>query len=135
MPGVKTYDPSQVNIIIGGSIMHSWSTITVSRKNDRWNFSEGTSGESTRTKNASLLGDIIITLPQASGDNAVLSAHELAGSLLACSVIDKSGASIHIMPEGTVIKVPEAGYGDVAGDRIWTVTGEIIDPNVVGGNN
>lgn len=132
---VKTYDPSQVSVIIGGSIIKSWDIVKVGRDNDRWSFTEGTTGEVTRTKNASLLGSIIITLPQASDDNAIMSAFEVAGTLIPCAVIDKSGSSLHTMPEGTVIKIPDADYDKEAKQREWTVKGEIIDPNVVGGNN
>lgn len=132
---VKTYDPSLVSIIIGGSIIKSWNTVRVTRDNDRWKFSEGTSGEITRTKNASLLGTITIVLPQGSADNATLSAYEAAGSLIACAVLDKSGTSVHSMPEGTITKIPEAEYAEDATDREWVIKGEIVDPHVVGGNN
>jgi hypothetical protein len=133
--GVKTYDPMQVSIIIGGSIIKSWDQVVVSRDNDRWNFSEGTSGEVTRTRNASRLGSIKIVLPQASADNAVLSAFEVVGSLIACSVLDKGGLSVHVMPEGTVTRIPDAEYSKEATQREWIVKGELIDPNTVGGNN
>ncbi len=132
---VKTYDPSQVSVIIGGSIMTSWETVKVGRDNDRWTFSQGTSGETTRTKNASLLGTIILTLPQASSDNATLSAFEVAGTLLPCMVVDKSGSSIATMPEGTVVKVPDLEFGKEAGQCEWSIKGDIIDPFISGGNN
>ena len=133
--GVKTYDPLQVSIIIGGSIIKSWDQVVVSRDNDRWNFSEGTSGEVTRTRNAGRLGSIKLVLPQASADNAVLSAFEVAGSLIACAVLDKGGSSVHVMPEGTVTRTPDAEYSKEAAQREWLVKGELIDPNTVGGNN
>ena len=133
--GVKTYDPTQVVVIIGGSIMKTWNTVTVSRDNDRFVMTEGTQGEVTRTKNAGKLGTIVLTNPQASADNTTLSAHELAGSLMACSVIDKGGASVAVMPEGTIMKIPDSEFGEEAGTREWTIKGEIPDPFVAGGNN
>ncbi|MEW5803912.1 MAG: hypothetical protein AB1847_17595 [bacterium] len=132
---VKTYTPAKVSVIIGGSIIKSWDTVKVGRDNDRWNFSEGTSGEVTRTQNASLLGAIVLTLPQASKDNATLSAFEMAGTLIPCLIVDKSGASVATMPEGTVVKVPDSEFGKEATQREWTIKGEVIDPFVVGGNN
>jgi hypothetical protein len=133
--GVKTYDPSQVSVIIGGSIIKSWETVKAGRDNDRFKFTEGTSGEVTRTKNASLMGTITLTLPQASADNATLSAFEVAGTLIPCMVVDKGGTSLHTMPEGTIVKVPDAEYGKDAGTREWIIKGEITDPSIVGGNN
>ena len=35
---VKTYDPSQVAIIIGGRIIKSWNTVTVTRDEDGLNL-------------------------------------------------------------------------------------------------
>ena len=66
--GVKTYDPLQVSIIIGGSIIKSWDQVVVSRDNDRWNFSEGTSGEVTRTRNAGRLRRCGRILTEVGGD-------------------------------------------------------------------
>lgn len=133
--GVRTYDMNLVSVIIGGSIIKSWNTVKVARDNDRWSFSEGSTGEITRTRNSSLLGTITLTLPQASADNATLSAFETAGTLIPCLIMDKGGPSIHTMPEGTVVKMPDAEYGKESGEREWTIKGEIIDPHVIGGNN
>lgn len=132
---VKTYDPSMVSVIIGGSIIKSWDSVKAGRTNPKWKHTEGTSGELTRTKNTSLLGAITLTLPQASADNAVLSAFEVSGELIPCMVVDKGGTSIHTMPEGTVIKMPDAEYGKDAGSREWVIEGELIEPSVVGGNS
>jgi len=131
----KTYDPSLVSVIIGGSIIKSWDIVKVGRDNDRWKMTEGTSGEVTRTKNTSLLGTVTLTLPQASSDNATLSSFEVAGSLIPCMIMDKGGTSLHTMPEGTVIKIADAEYGKDATTREWIIKGEIIDPSIVGGNN
>ena len=134
VPGVKTYDPSMVSAIIGGAILQSWNTIRVELTEDRFTFTKGTSGEVTRTKNPVMLGNIILVLPQTSEDNAILSAFEVAGNTLACMIVDRSGASIHVMPQGTVVRPANAEYGKEATEREWTITGQIKDPNIVGGN-
>lgn len=135
MGAVRTYDKSLVSVIIGGSIIKSWEKVKVTRDNDRWALSTGTSGEITRTKNIGIVGTITITLPQASQDNATLSAFEVSGSLIPCMVLDKGGTSLHTMPEGTVMKIADAEYGTDTTDREWTIKGEIIEPSIVGGNN
>lgn len=132
---VKTYDPTQVCVTAGVAILTGWDKIVVRRDNDKWTFTEGTNGELTRTKHKSSLGEIEITLPQAHSDNAILSALEITDTLIACSVLDKSGSSIHIMPEGSIVKTAEATYDKESTERAWIIKGEIINPNIIGGNN
>ena len=130
---VKTYDPSQVAIIIGGRIIGSWNTVTVTRDEDGWTFAAGTSGEVTRTKNLNKLGMLELVLPQTSEDNAVLSAFEIAGNTLNSSVLDKSGTSVALMPEGTVIKAADSEFGKESGERTWQIKGDLVS-FLVGGN-
>ena len=124
---IKTYDPSQVSVIVGGSIITSWNTVTPDRDEDSFTFNTGTTGESTRTKNLNKMGTFTIVLPQTSADNAVMSGFEVGGSLISCSIIDKSGASLAVMPEGTVMKPATSEFGKESGEREWVVKGDIID--------
>jgi len=134
MPDVKTYSPVQGSLIVGGSIVESWRTVSVAEDEDGWTFDvDSNSGETTRTENASKLGTFTVTLPQASTDNATLSAFKAAKSLIAVSFIDNSGASLHVMPLGTIVKVADAEYAKEAGDREWTIRGN-LDVNILGGN-
>ena len=133
MNEVKTYDPGQVSLIVGGSIIKSWNTIAVAKDEDDWSFAAGTTGEVTRTKNLNRLGAITITLPQTSQDNGVLSAFAVTGGLLSCIVKDASGRSLHVMPEGTVVKPADSEYGKESGEREWMVKGSIVEMTV-GGN-
>ncbi len=133
MNEVRTYDPGQVSVIVGGTIIKSWNTIRVAKDEDDWTFNAGTSGEVTRTKNLNRLGGITLTLPQTSQDNAVLSAFSVAGGLLSCIVKDASGNSLHVMPEGTVVKPADSEYGKESGEREWMVKGSIVEMTV-GGN-
>lgn len=133
MAGIKTYDPGQVAIIVGGAIIKSWNSVTLSRDEDGFTFNTGTSGEVTRTKNLNKLGGIAINLPQTSGDNTILSAFEIAGNALSCSVIDKNGVTLGLMPEGTVVKAPDAELGKESGERDWLIKGDLVT-FIVGGN-
>jgi hypothetical protein len=130
---VKTYDPSQVSVIVGGTILKSWNKIAVAKDEDDWSFSAGTSGEVTRTKNLNKLGTITITLPQTSRDNGVMSAFRVSGALLSCIVKDGSGRSLHVMPEGTVVKPANSEYAKESGEREWTIKGSVVEMTV-GGN-
>jgi hypothetical protein len=130
---VKTYDPGQVSLIVGGTIIKSWDKIAVAMDEDDWSFAAGTTGEVTRVKNLNRLGSIAVTLPQTSADNAVLSAFRIAGALLPCIVKDASGNSLHVMPEGTVVKPADSEYGKEAAQREWTIKGGIVEMTV-GGN-
>lgn len=131
---VKTYDPSQGSLILGGAIIGSWRTVAVVEDEDGVTFDTDTnSGEATRTFNSSKLGTFTVTLPQASSDNAVMSAFKAAKSLISCVFKDNSGLSLHVMPLGTVVKSADAEYAKEAGDREWLVRGN-LDVNVIGGN-
>ena len=131
---VKTYDPSQGSLILGGAIIGSWRAVAVVEDEDGVTFDTDTnSGEATRTFNSSKLGTFTVTLPQASSDNAVMSAFKAAKSLISCVFKDNSGLSLHVMPLGTVVKSADAEYAKEAGDREWLVRGN-LDVNVIGGN-
>lgn len=131
---MKTYDPSQVSVVIGGAIIKSWNTVTVAMDEDRNVLSAGTTGEATRTKNANRLGTIVIDMPQTSEDNLKLTAELALDVPLPCAIIDTGGNSIHVMPQGVIMKSPDSEYGKENGTREWTVAGNIPDPQIVGGN-
>lgn len=120
---LKTYDPKEVNIIIGGAIINSWNAVTVEREEDQNIMSAGTSGENTRTKNANNLGTITLTLPQTSGDNGILTGLAVADDVFSVMIQDKSGSSVHVMAEAVIGKRPAAEYGKEAGEREWTIMG------------
>lgn len=133
MSETRTYDPGQVCVTLGASIIQQWDSITTSRLEDSYTFTAGTNGEVTRTKNLNRIGTIKIILPQSSQDNAKLTALQSAGSLISCSVIDKSGTTVILMPAGTVSKPADVVFEKESKQREWTITGEIPDPYYVGG--
>jgi len=131
---MKTYSPEEVSIIIGGSIIKGWETVTVSRDEDEWSFVAGTDGESTRTKNANKLGMFELVMSQSSEDNLVLSSFSVSGSLLNSAIKDNSGNSLHVIPAATIVKPADAEYGKEAGNRTWQAKGD-LSVHVVGGNS
>ncbi|MCK5127629.1 MAG: DUF3277 family protein [candidate division Zixibacteria bacterium] len=130
---LKTYSPGEVSLTIGGSIINSWNSITVARNEDKNFATVGTQGEVTRTVNASKLGTITIVLPQASADNATLSAKEISNGIESIGVLDKSGNSIVTMAEGFMTGVAESAFEKEEGEREWVFQGS-LDAYVVGGN-
>lgn len=133
MSAVKSYRPDQVSISVGGSLINSWDKVTISKDNDKWSFQEGTTGELARTKNLGKLGTITIELPQTSSDNSTMSAYEISDATIAVSVIDRSGATVGIIAEGTIVKAPDAEFGKETVNRTWIVKGA-LEPYVVAGN-
>lgn len=131
---LKTYDPSEGILAVGGALLESWNTITPDFAEDQNLMSVGTTGEVTRTKNANRLGTITINLPQTSSDNAVLSALALADTVINISFIDKSGTSVITIPSGVFVKQPSGVFGKDAADgsRDWQLTGKMT---WVGGGN
>jgi hypothetical protein len=132
---LKTYDPSQVSIIAGGSIINSWNTVSVELDEDEQFATVGTSGEVTRTINASSLGTITLTVPQSSADNAALQALATAKSVFPFSILDKSGSGLsnHVMAEAFISKRPTAEYAKEHGEREWIIKGSLTT-NLVSGN-
>ena len=128
----KNYSPGDVSLIIGGSII-KFDTVTVSKNEDKNTMSVGTQGEVTRTKNLSNLSTITVLLPQSSANNAVLSAYEVANSIVSILVKDNGGSSLHTMPEGVITGVPDSEYGKEHVQREWVFQGD-LPVNVIGGN-
>lgn len=133
MGDMKTYDPSQVSIILAGSIIKSWISVSAERDEEAFMMTTGTGGESTRTKNANKMGVITLTLPQASADNLVLSTLWNAGTQFSASITDKSGVSLSVISEATVTKAPPGAYGKEAGELEWLIRGD-LSVHVLGGN-
>jgi len=130
---MRTYNPSQVSILIGVSLLTGWNNIRIGRAEDGAIFSAGTGGEITRTINANRLGSFVITMQQSSIDNNKLSLLEIAKAAIPCSVIDRSGTTNATIELGTVIKIPDSDLGKEAGTREWTITGELTYA-YIGGN-
>ena len=132
--GLKTWDPSQLNVIVGGSIINSWNTVSIDYDEDEQFSSVGSNGEVTRSINASKMGTVTLTLPQASDDNATLSALAEAKSIFSFSTIDKSGNSVHVIAQAFMGKRAASEYTKESGEREWTFKGN-LDVHLPAGNN
>jgi hypothetical protein len=131
---MRTYNPEEVSILLGTSLLSGWNNIRIGRAEDGALFSVGTSGEVTRTINLNKLGSFVITMQQSSIDNETLSLLEISKTVIPCSCIDRSGTTVAVIDLGTVIKIPDSDLGKEAGTREWTVTGE-LSYAFIGSNN
>lgn len=132
---VKTYDPKQVAMIVGGKIMHGFSDgtfITVERNEQAFNLKVGVDGEGTRAKSNNRSGKITITLMQSSSSNDDLSGFALADELSSTGAVpillrDGSGRTLCTAATAWVQKFPNAEFAKEVSTRAWVLeTDEVI---------
>lgn len=137
----KTYDPSQLQIIVGGFQISGFadgSFVTVARNADAFALYMGTDGEGTRAKSNNKSGRITFTLAQSSDSNAILSgiaaADELANSgVIPVLVKDGSGISLYAAETAWIVKYPDSEFGREVGTREWILETDSLAV-FVGGN-
>lgn len=123
----KTYDPSQVAIIVGGFQVTGFADgtfLTVERNADNFALYIGTDGEGTRAKSNNKSGRMTFTLAQSSDANAFLSALVTADELSNSGIVpvlvkDNSGSSLYSAETAWIVKHPAAEFGREIGTREW----------------
>jgi len=140
---LKSYSPKNVSISGDAELITSWQNVSVEYDEDRWGFTEATTGEVTRTRHEGKLGTISITLPQTTTDNEAMNslvaeqdAVEVGAipPTIALTIKDNWGNSIHVMPEATLVKKPSCEFSTDPNDREWVFKGE-LENHTVGGNS
>ncbi|MBX9744275.1 MAG: DUF3277 family protein [Chlamydiales bacterium] len=139
--GVRTYDPKQVIITVGGVPMSGFadgSFLTVDRDDNQWTKVTGADGTSTRIKSNNRSGNMIITLKQSSPSNDVLSGFANVDELTNAGVVpilvkDLSGNSIFFSATGWVKKYPSSEFGKDLANREWVL--DLVDLDVFVGSN
>ena len=139
---VKTYDPKEVAVIVGGQIIDGYADgtfVTVERSEDSFSLQMGTDGEGTRSKSNNKSGKITIVLRQGAPSNAILSAFiqsdELNGSgIVPVLVKDNSGSSLYAAETAWVMKPASSEFGRESGSREYVLeTDRLV--MFTGGNN
>lgn len=138
---VKTYDPGEVQVIVGTRRLRGLDPDTfVETERDEQAFTKqvGADGEVTRSRTRNRAGQIRITLQQASEDNAYLQGianqDENSGTgIVPVKVIDKSGNYVALAPEAWIQKTPVKAFGRDAGNRQWVFDCGTLDES--GGGN
>jgi hypothetical protein len=139
---VKTYDPKNISIILGGKIITGFADgtwIEVDRNEDAWTLKVGVDGEGARAKNNNKSGKVTITLMQTSSSNDVLSAYALADELGNAGAVpffmkDSNGSSLFTALTMWVKKMAKADNAKEVKERVWVLETDELIMNV-GGNN
>lgn len=132
---VRTYDPKEVIITIGGVPISGFSDGTfleVVRNEQTWNTVVGADGYVTRGKTNNFSGQVTITLKQSSPSNDVLSGFialdELTNSgIVPVLIKDLSGNSTYFSGQGWVQQWANSTFGKDISDREWIITLASLD--------
>lgn len=127
---VRTYDPKQVIVTIGGIPLSGYSEGTfleIARNEPTWNTVVGADGLVTRGKTNNFSGTLTLTLKQSSPSNDVLSGFlaldEASNSgVFPVLVKDLSGDSIYFSGQCWVTQYANSTFGKDITDRQWTLT-------------
>lgn len=121
--GLKTYDPSEVSLAVGGNLI-AFDDAKMVFNEDRNTLSAGTQGEVTRTVNLNAIMTCTILLPQTHSDNDVLAALAITNAAFVLGFRDANGTLVGTIPEGVITKRPEVGRAKEAGQNEWIVMGD-----------
>lgn len=137
---METYDPAQVNLVIGGQLITGFmdgTFIQVSREEDSWLPQVGADGEVARARNANKMGRIVVTLMQTSPSNDVLSAMHNTDVLTgvppgAALITDNLGATVLGGDNAFLLKPADVEFDKTISGRQWTIMVPKLE-GVVGG--
>jgi len=142
MSGVKTYDPRDVQIIVGGVPLSGFADgtfINVASDEPLYNKTVGADGEVSRSRSNNRAGTVTITLKQTSNGNDVLSGFAALDDASNGGVFPMmikeigSGRTIVFAQSAWIEQFPDVDYAKEVGDRAWTIaTGPL--QRFVGGN-
>lgn len=138
---VKTYDPKNVQLIVGGVPINGFADgtfISAERTNDAFTMVSGAAGEVTRAKSNDRTGMVTITLLQSSLSNDVLSGFALADELSNSGIVpvvikEVTGNTVIFSGEGWVRKFPVTDYAKEVSNREWVLDMSDMD-FFIGGN-
>lgn len=140
---VRTYDPRNVQIILGGIPLSGFADgtfISVSQDEDRYTKTVGADGETSRARSNNKTATATITLKQTSQSNDVLSGLVLADDASNGGVVplmikeNGTGATLVFAQAAWVQALPEVTYSKTVEDREWTIATSRCDI-FVGGNS
>lgn len=138
---VKTYDPKNVSVIVGGKIVGGFTDgtfINAERNENMFNQKVGVDGIGTRAKSNNRSGKITITLHQSSPSNDDFSAIQIADEQSNSGVVpvlirDNSGRTLCSALTAWFQKPANPEFGKEVANRVWVLeTDELLIFN--GGN-
>lgn len=139
---VRTYDPKQVIITVGGVALSGFTDGTfleIDRSEATWNMVVGADGLVTRGKTNNFSGTMTITLKQSSPSNDVLSGFMAIDEATNQGVVpvlikDLSGNSLYFSARAWITKYPNSTFGKEISDRQWILNLDELDA-FVGSNS
>lgn len=130
----RTYDPQKVQVILGAAPVSGFADgtfITIEQDDASWMKKAGADGEVVRTRKASRMATMTLTLLATSTFNAILTALHASDAIF--PVLVKDGATIIPAGEAWVEKPPAFERGAEAADAEWVIALAKWTP-VFGGN-
>lgn len=127
---VKTYDPSQVQVLIGGvpaTGIGPDTFVKVTQDDVAYNKNVGADGEVSRSRSSNRMGMLELTLKQTSDTNDELSAFALADQAENAGIFPVmikeggSGRSLMMCASAWVEKWPDVEYAREEGVRTWMI--------------
>lgn len=126
---VKTYDPKQVSLIVGGNIITGFTdgTFIVAERNENmWNLKVGVDGIGTRAKTNNQSGKLTITLHQSSPSNDALSALAASDELSNTGAVpvlmkDNSGRTVVTALTAWIQKYANGEFAKEVANRVWVL--------------
>lgn len=139
---VKTYDPKQVQLIIGGNQIGGFADgefINAERDEDAFTKVTGADGETSRAKSNNKAGSLTLTLAGTSSSNDALSAIAIADELDNDGIVevyikDTLGTSVLFSAQGWIRKMPAYSADKEITNREWVLDLANVD-TFIGGNN
>jgi hypothetical protein len=127
---VRTYDPKEVIITIGGVPMSGFSDGTfleIVRNEPTWNTVVGADGLVTRGKTNNFSGTLTLTLKQSSPSNDVLSGFMAIDEatnqgVFPILVKDLSGNSVYFGGRCWINQYANSTFDKAITDRVWSLT-------------
>ena len=140
---VKTYDPAQVAINIGGAPITGYADgtfLTVERANPAFIKVTGADGSVSRAKSNDRSGMMTLTLLQTSESNDILSLLALADEFQNAGVVpvtvkDMEGRTTYFAGSGWVQKMADSEFSNEITNREWVIEMAEIDVFVGGNGN
>lgn len=142
MQGIKTYDPKNVQIIMGGVPITGFADgtfIDVAMDEDQFTKTVGGDGEVSRAKSNNQCATVTVTLQQTSGSNDVLSGLYQADKLNNAGAVPLmikeigTGKTLCFTQAAWVERLPNTTYSKDIEERAWTIaTGQL--EIFIGGN-
>ncbi len=137
---VKTYDPKQVHVLIGGVAMGGFTDgafVRVARDEDSFTKKIGVDGETSRARTNNRNGTLTLTLHQTSPSNDVLSSfvdqdETSNDGIVPVSIKDLSGRTQLFSALGWVKRPADTSFGKDIDNREWSLELTDVDMTIGG---